>query len=265
MPAVNPVRLRFQIEDLITSFSMPQKFHRQLTDMFGLYANRVLKFGDSSQPQPFIPMYHLPDPVMRQLKLDLKPRIIEDPESSFKLADELWQDDFFEVRQLAIFFLDSIPVKDPEPILKRLKDWVVPELDQILTTELLSIGLHNLQSKFSRAWETFIETFLSNDNPKMVALGLEGLQESLKSPAFDNLPAIYRMVSPVIRNPHPLFFNALLNMMEALVSESPKETAYFIRQAMAVSDSPGTERIIKQSLQFFPKEMQQELKLTLKK
>ena len=265
MTAVNPVRLRFQIEELITSFTMPQKFHRQLTDMFGFYANRVLKFGDSSQPQPFIPMYHLPDPVMRQLKLDLNSHITEDPKSSFKLADELWQDDFFEVRQLAIYILDSIPVNDPEPILKRLKDWLVPELDQILTTELLSIGLRNLHSQFSQAWETFIETFLSNENPKMVALGLEGLQSSLKNPAFDNLPAVYRMVSPLIRNPHPLFFNALLNMMEALVNESPKETAYFIRQAMAVSDSPGTERIIKNCLQYFPKEIQQELKLAIKK
>ena len=73
MPAVNPTRLRFQIDELMHNFASPPEFHRNLRDLFSLYANRTLRYGDSTEVKPLIPMYNLPTPVIRQLQTDLDP------------------------------------------------------------------------------------------------------------------------------------------------------------------------------------------------
>jgi hypothetical protein len=79
MTAVNPTRLRHQIQELIAFFDAPLEFHQALRTLFSLYANYSLRFGESASIRPLILMYHLPHPVMRQLNFDLQPRIDSRP------------------------------------------------------------------------------------------------------------------------------------------------------------------------------------------
>ena len=265
MPAVDPARLRFQITNLIETFNDPPAFHRQLSDLFSFYANRTLRFGSSAQPEPNIPAYNLPHPVIRQLELDLKPLINADPQTALNLADELWDDPYFEVKQVAIFILGTVPVGTPEPIRQRIDEWLTPKLDRALSSYLLSTGTLNLQLSFPEAWETFVQSLLNQESPKMIALGLKALAEGVNNPSFTNMPAIFRLVSPFIREPQPEFMKDLAHLIESLIKNSPMETAYFLKQTLSVSDSPLTKRLVKQNLSVLPENIRQELRLMLRK
>ena len=265
MPAVNPTRLRFQIEALMAFFHSPSVFHQHLRGLFSLYANGAFRYGDSTTLKPLIPMYHLPAPVMRQLHLDLKPNIDKDPQAALALADELWNDTFLEVQQTALFILSVLPVDEPEPILTRLEKWLTPGLDPMLTAHLFSTGTLRLQTDFPDAWEAFIGSYLNQDDPKRIALGIQGLTYGLQNPHFKNLPAIYRLISPFIRRLDRKLTRYLVQLIEVLARRSPTETAYFLRQVLSVSETAETKRLIRQCLPFFSESIRQDLKSMVRK
>lgn len=265
MTAVNPTRLRFQIQGLMAFFDSPEVFHQKLRQLFSLYANYALRFGDSAVSRPLIPMYHLAHPVMRQLALDLKPHIQDHPQAALALADELWQDEYYEIKRTAILVIGSVPLEDPQPIVERVADWLIPGLDNVLKTDLLSVGTRQLQESFPEAWEKLILSLLSQTEPEMIALGIQALAEGSKSPTFKNLPALFRLASPFIRSPHSTFTRDLEDLIEALAELSPNETGYFLKQILSVSTSPETDRLIKSCLAAFPADIQEDLKSTLAK
>ena len=265
MPAVDPTRLRFQIDALINVFDSPEIFHRRLSDLFSMYANRTLRFGDTAAAQPLIPIYHLPHPVFRQLKLDLLPIIRQQPDAALEMADELWNDPYFEVKQTAIFILGSVPVDQPDPILERLQSWLSPGLERRLAADLFSTGTAALQESFPQSWERFINHTLDQQDPKWVAKGILGLTEGLKNTEFKNLPAIFRLVSRFIRDPQEAVMRDLENLVTTLAKRSPTETAFYLKQNYSVSDSPLTGKLIKQCLPAFPEKIQQDLKTTIRK
>ena len=143
MPAVNPTRLRFQVEALMSDYSDPAAFHLALNNLFELYANRALRFGDSTGLRPMIPLYHLPAPVGRQLEVDLERVVNANPEPALPLADELWQDPHYETKLIAIMLLGFYPLSDPQPILDRLNLWLKPNLDLSLLPKLFSMAHAN--------------------------------------------------------------------------------------------------------------------------
>lgn len=263
MAAVDPKRLRFQIEELMAFFDMPEKFHERLQALFNRYANRHLQFGDSSPTRPLIPIYNLPQPVVRQLNLDLARHCEREPEAAFLLADELWKDNYMEIKQTAIYILGKVPLTDPDPLLSRLSKWVSPKLDRRLIEHLFSTGTQRLQDKFQEEWEHFVVSFLEKENPKMIALGIKGLTEGLKNPGFKNLPAVFRLIGPLIRKPSPTYQNDIIQLVAQLVERSPTETAFFLKQMLAVSDSSATAQLVKDCLHVFPEKLRDDLKASL--
>jgi hypothetical protein len=265
MTAVNPTRLRFQILGLMATFDTPLEFHQKLRGLFSLYANYALRFGENIPARPLISMYHLPHPVMRQLTLDLIPHIAKDPQGALAVADELWGDEYYEVRHVAIRILGALPLDDPQPVLERVQRWLTPELDQVLRSDLFTFGTCSLQEAYPEAWEALILSLLTQTEPKKVALGIQGLSEGAKSPNFTNLPTLFRLASPFIRSPHSAYTRDLEDLIEAMAQLSPNETAYFLKQILAVSTSPETSRLVKNCLSAFPEEIQADLKSSLQK
>jgi len=259
MPAVNPTRLRFQIDSLMAHYSDPAAFHLALNNLFELYANRALRFGDSTGLRPMMPLYQLPAPVSRQLEVDLERVVNEDPEPALPLADELWPDPYYETRLVAITLLGLYPLSDPQPILDRLNQWIAPNLDLSLLPKLFSNGTRHLQEKFPDVWERYLETYLQSDDAQRVGVGFLGLAEGLHNPQFQNLPALFRLISPFVRSPQPETIRELAHLLRALAGVSPNETGYFLRQILSVSGSPELKRLVNDSLPGFPQEIQREL------
>ena len=245
-------------------FPSPEEFHKHLKELFGFYANRTLRFGDSAPEKSFALMYNLPNPVLRQLNLDLDRYVEVDPQTALVLADFLWKDDYLEVQSTAIHILGSVPVDGPEQVLVRIKKWLSPNLDQTLIAQIFSTGTHQLQDLFPKDWESLIESLLDHKDPKYIGLGIRGLSEGLSNPNFKNLPAVFRLISPFIRNPQRSQLNNLRLLVESLVKRSPTETAFFLRQALSVSESPLTVQLIKQYLPLFPEVIRKELNTALR-
>lgn len=244
-------------------YDSPVAFYQQLQGLFSLYANYALRFGENAPNRPLIPTYNLPHPVMRQLRMDLKPRIEADPQAALEIADQLWVDEYYEIKHTAAWIIGITPIDDPQPILDRMILWLTPDLDQVLKTDLLSNGIRTLQDRFPDDWESLLLSLLSQDKPEMIGLGIQALAESSKSPNFKNLPAIFRLASPFIRDPHSVYSRDLEYLIEALAELSPKETAYFLQQILSVSDSRETLRLIKNCLDAFPETIQRDLKASL--
>ena len=265
MPAVNPSRLRFQVEGVMHFFTSPVEFHQRLRGLFELYANRALHFGDSAAFRPLIPMYHLPMPLMRQLEIDIERNAKEEPEGALQLADDLWRDTFLEVKQTAILILAHTPIDSAGPVIDRLNAWIDDDLDAVLVAQLFASGTRQLQIHFPAAWEEYLSNHLQSDDPERLSLGIQGLIEGLKNPNFKNLPAVFRLISPMIREPEPEIFRDLVQLIETLADLSATETGFFLRQMLSLSQSTETTRLIKQCLPFFPPEIQIDLKTMMQK
>jgi len=263
MPAVNPTRLQIQIEELLTHFDKPQSFHRHLQVLFSLYANGTLRFGQSPESRPTSPMYHLPQPLIRQLHLAIKPYLEKDPQAALACADELWSDSNFEIKQTAIFILGNVMIGEPDPILNRLENWIDTQPVDGLRLNLLSTGILMLQKKFPTAWEGFIQSLLDQNDPKLVGYGLQGLIEIIESKDFENFPMIFRLISPVIQKPHTAHMEELENLVKTLIGQTPTETAFFLKQTLSLSQSPETKRLIKRCLPMLPEKERQDLKSSL--
>ncbi|MDY6847386.1 MAG: hypothetical protein SVP52_09665 [Chloroflexota bacterium] len=263
MPAVNPTRLKGQIEELLDFFYAPKVFRRRLQDLCSLYANRSLHHGDMPQPQPVSPMYHLPPPLIRQLQMDLKPHILKDPQAAFELGEELWNDSHFEIKQLAVYILGNTPIEEPDLIVEQLENCLDPDLDEGLKSTLLSTGTLTLQNKFPIEWENFLQSLLNHSDPKMIGFGIQGLQASVERTNFNNFPMAFRLLSPRLQNPDPTNMEELENLIEILIRQSPTETAFFLKQTLSISRSPETAKLIKRCLPLFPESVRQDLKSSL--
>jgi hypothetical protein len=263
MPAVVPERLKKQIDHLINLFNTPKLFHRELQRIFEFYANRTLRMGDLISSQPLIPIYHLPDPVIQGVELSINQHLINEPLSGFPVADELWKDNFFEIRHLAGFTLGRITLHDPEPVCTRLVEWLTPELDQALTTDLLFFGTHTVRRDFPQVWEEFIESYLSQKDPLMIGLGLQGLRVSLQRYSETLLPSIFRMISPLMIDVDQNLSRELEHLLQAMAQVAPTETAFYVKQALSISESKGLYLLVKQTLPYFSDALQKEIRSAL--
>ena len=263
MTAVDSTRLRFQSEALMADFDAPAEFRRQLNELFEMYSNRVLQTSDSTLVTSLIPMYHLPPPVFRQLDLDIKPLVNAEPEAALSLADELWTDPYFEVRRMAVYILSIVPVATAAPILTRLKNWLALDLSRPLKGIIFSTGTLRLQESFPEDWESFLQSYLPHENPKLTALGIQGLRESVKQPDFKNHPTVFKLISPFILNPEDDLIKELTRLIEVMVAECPIETAYFLKHNLTLSRSAGTKALVRRCLPLFPEGLKQDLKVAL--
>lgn len=264
MTAVNPTRLSMQIADLIESFDSPETFHKHIRDLFSRYANRTLRYGEKTNRATLMPTYHLPDPVMRQLRVELKPFLSQQPEVSLNLADVLWTDEAFEIRQVAVYILGHTGTPEPEPIISRLENWLSPDLEPALKEAVLFSATEHLQSRFPQRWEVWVSSLLARDDPAWIAMGLLALRSGVKSSPAQKLPVIFRVLSPFIRDPRPGIMNEMMRLIKDLAEQSPTETAYYLRQTLSLSADPATSQLIRQCLPAFPEELRKEIQAAIK-
>lgn len=264
MPAVDLARLRFQIEALTKRFDSPPAFHRALQDLFSLYSHHALQRASESKMRPLLPAYKVPHPILRQLKQDLTPFCIRQPAEALALADELWQGTHLEIKQVAILLLGHTPV-EPDLIIQRLALWLTPHLDKRLLDDIFAIGTRQLQIQSPTAWEHFIESYLSEGDLSRSILGIRGLTEGVKNPNFKNLPAVFRLISPIVRQPDRQVLRELARLIEVLSKQHAIETGFFLNQTLTLPHTPETERLVKQCLNAFPQDIQDNLKAMLRR
>jgi hypothetical protein len=70
-----------------------------------------------------LPSYRTPEPVLRQIEIELTPLVEKNALSGIALCDALWNESFYEYKMLAARIIGKIPVEYSEEALIRIQSW----------------------------------------------------------------------------------------------------------------------------------------------
>lgn len=264
MPAIQPARLKIQAAQLAEQFGQPAAFVRGLHTLLDFYANRIYRPGQSGKPAPLLAAYNVPPPVLRQIAQENTPRARQDLGAALNLCQALWKEPFLEFRQLAAILLGQAPPAPPAPLLERLEEWIHTVPEERLLSTLLENGLIRLRLETPEALLQLIAGWLGAHEALSRQAGLRALLPLLADDSFQNLPAIFRLVGPYLRNTPAVVRPDVLNVLSALARRSPQETAFVLRESLATADNADSAWLTRQILNEFPPSQQESLRLALR-
>ena len=264
MPAIQPARLRQQVVMLSEHFDNPVAFARSLHYLFEYYADRTRKPGQSGNPPPLIKSYHVHPPVIKQLLQELKPLVKQNPERGLALCDQLWDEPYLEFRLLSIHLLGEIDPNPSEVIIQRVQSWITSELDPILLDSILLNSLAKLREQYPHTYINLINNWIGTDDIFLIQMGLRALLPLIQDTDFENLPILIKIIQPFTRSSLPAIKPDLLDVLTALAHKRPSETAFFLQHTLNTPEAHDTAWIIRQILDEFPSEIQNNLKLLVR-
>jgi hypothetical protein len=263
MPAAELSRLRAQINLLIERFDDPQGLRAALRELLDLYANRAYRPGQAVQKHSLLPSYRVPPLVMQQLTMELGKTCREKPLAALGVVDALWQDAYLEPRTLATLLLGILPMEYGDAVAGKLRAWARPEENTRMLDALFENGTAGLRRADPARIFPLVEEWLSSANPGIQALGLRALAPLTRDPSFENLPAVFRLISPLLQSLPPALQTDLQITIRALAEKSPTETAYFLRQALGITPVAKTARFVRRCLPYFSEAQQASLRKAL--
>jgi hypothetical protein len=252
MPAVQLSLLRKQIETLLEAYEEPGRFLQRLQDLFSRYADRTFRLGDTGEVQTLLKSYQVPPQIMSYIKGAVVAQATAAPRSTADLCDTLWADGAFESRILAIHLLSLIPLTFSEIIYDRAKIWAATAGDAAVLETLLKNGLEKARKQDANAYLSFLDPWLESAELEEQRIGLLALIPLVRDPGFENLPAVYRMLTPICRSAPAELIPFLQETFIIFIQRSAAETAYFLRQIVLTGMSTRTHLLVRLLLPEFP-------------
>ena len=264
MPAIQPERLKQQCKDLAAHFSRPSHFVRELTHLLEFYADRAQRPDQANKRSSVIPTYHIAQQVFKRILSELVLRAEADPENGFELAEALWREPSLESRLISIHLLGHIPAADPGLIIGKIDQWHQENRDETLQSTLASDGLRYLRKEAPNHLFSQIGKWISHDDMERQKLGLVALRSLLTDPNYENLPAAYKMITPLVQEAPSTLRPYLLELIQILAKRSANETALFLRD-LAISNNTNTSKwLIRYSAGMFPPTLEHDLRSLLR-
>ncbi|GAP05828.1 MAG TPA: hypothetical protein DEQ80_07100 [Anaerolinea thermolimosa] len=264
MPAIQLSRLRDALGQLFSLINQPEQFHRALVDFLEQQADHAYRAGENVPTRPRTPAYHIPPLVMRQLELELSEACRRQPEALLPIADHLWQDPHLELKHLAAHILGQMPSNHLKEVQERLRTWVLNCNDRSVLMTLLERGTVTLRRDSPLEMVTLLEGWLQETESLHLRTGLQVIEWLVQDPQFENLPAVFRLLGPLAKNPTTPIFNDLSRALQAMARRSGSETTFFLRQILASSSNPATARLVRQVLPELSESQQQTLRTSLR-
>jgi hypothetical protein len=94
--------------------------------------------------------------------------------------------------------------------------------------------------------------------------GLQSLIPLIDDEDFHNLPRIYTLIQPLVRQPASRSLFTLQKVLEALARRSPVETVFNLKLILQSKFAPDVPRLMRRLITAFPEEQAQSLRLALK-
>lgn len=260
MPAIQLARLKQQIEPLAEDFARPEAFVRRLHAFLETYADRTQRPGQSGAPRPLLEAYNVPAPALRELIYALKALAPANPEATLALCDALWAERYLECRLLAAHLLGALSPEQAEAVLKRISLWGGAGVEERLLKTLLDQGLARLRREAGDKVLRLAAEQLSAPEPLGQQLGLQILLSLLDEPDFENLPAVFRLLSPYLRLAPASLRPDIVAVLTRLARLSPQETAFVLKQVLETVEAPDPVWLTRQVLDEFPPETRRRLR-----
>lgn len=278
MPAIHLPRLRKQIHELSSQIADPKIFLSRLKDLFDYYGDRTLRPSQLAAKPTAIPSSNVPNPVLRHTLQGLIPHASSTPHLVLDLCRELWKSGWLEQRLLASQLLGKLPVGDPEEITSLVESWCLDNHEEALLESISTHSLTRLQTESpdvliakAREWLQAPDHKKKQKPPIPVSalinlqkLGLRALIPLISDPDFENLPKVYSALREIMADPPKTVRPDLLDIIKALASRSPAETAYFLRDLVSNSPSDTLTWLIRRGLNAFPEDTETSLRELIK-
>ena len=97
MPAVDLVRLRYQITELVSLINDPKSFLQKFHDLRNCIIVDTQKWQDIPS-KPLTKSYKVPQQIIKQIEYKLADQIKTTPQVILDLTDALWQDETLEFK-----------------------------------------------------------------------------------------------------------------------------------------------------------------------
>jgi len=264
MPAVQLIQLNQQINALVAYFAEPNRFRSELESLLIRYADLTYKPGDAVKRSSLSTTSYRTAPiVLRKLEQRMAGLAAFNPDLTLGVADTLWATDQTETRQLAAVLIGNLPQAYSGEVLARLQAWTVPGVEFSHLQTLFQQGSSQLRQAEPQKWLNLIRTWLNSSDRGMVRLGTLAITSMAADRDYDNLPAIFNAISPVLGAAPEDLQHELRQLLTQLARRSPTETGYFLRQVMGLYPTRTLARLVRRVLPEFPEEIQVRLRSTL--
>jgi hypothetical protein len=255
MPAVQLERLNRQIQYLIGFYTQPLEFHHQLGELLEQYADLTFRSGQVAKSIPSaVDSFHVSPIVIQSIERSLMSLVPEDPLSGLALADELWTDSRYEPRLIAASIIGLLPPSQVDQVLNRITLWAQSATEKSYLVAIFNQGSISLRRKTPQAWIELIATWLSSSDLSFRRLGIMAILPVIDDSSFDNLPIIFKIISPVLQDFQDGYKNDLREILAALTRRSSTETVFFLRQMISLTDDPALVTFVRQCLPDFPED-----------
>ncbi len=259
MPAIQPVLLKKQIDNLFQHYDSPTTFIIILKELLDYYTDRTRRTGQQSLQSSQVRSYNIPKQILRQIEMNLEKCVESQPDTGSCLADLLWRESWLECRTLAFMILGWLPADQSDQITDRLRNWCQEcGLDRVLDASLAR-GTTLLWKGSSELLMNLLESWLTSSDLVSRKWGLRVVNDLVMEPSFNNLPFIFRYLSPFVQTVSAAPDTDLLLVIRQLARRTPQETAYFLKRSLAISENAGIYALMRQSLDMFASPTQQDL------
>ncbi|MEA5078978.1 MAG: DNA alkylation repair protein [Anaerolineaceae bacterium] len=264
MPAVDRTRLQTQIRLVTQYFASADEFVKRLSELFDYYSDRSFTQPGQNQLSTSRETYNVTPLVMRQFEFAFSQLSRENPLSSLDVIDRLWKERKQEPRRLAAYLLGKMPTDYSQQVIERLQNWSKPTEDRELIQYLHNAGSEGLRHEAIELWLSQIALWLESKQAHDQIFGLQSLLPLIEDEDFHNLPRVFNLIQPLVRQPGSRVLFTLQNVLEALARRSPVETVFNLKLILQSNYAPDVPRLFRRLSAAFPEEQAQSLRLAIK-
>jgi hypothetical protein len=175
----------------------------------------------------------------------------------------LWDEGALETRLLAAFLLGRIPPQE-ERLLPRITAWTQQIRDPNVRAALLSTSLTRMRKETPDQFLTLVREYLHPERTRSWSNGIQALIPMIADTDFENLPAIFDIVEPIIEEAPSTLQNDLTDLIVALYRASASETIFMLKHVLSNSQNPMTAVTLRRISPNFPPPLQKELRSLLR-
>ena len=250
MPAFDLAELDQQISVLLRAFSRPTDFLSTLKALFERYGLPSHRTGISVKGVTE-PAYHVSELVLRQIEIALLPLIGENQGVVLRLADALWKDRYYEVRLLGAYLVGKAPLEPSSAIVAFLKRSIIATDELDMQVLLLTRGSGRLRREESSYWLVTLEEWLHRPQEIDTIIGLRSLLSIVEDKSFENIPPVFRMMSPFLLDVSREQESVLQLLIAALAKRTPIETAYYLQEVIPFFENERSLSLVRSCLEHF--------------
>lgn len=253
-------RLRPQINALSSLYKDPQAYIAGLTAMLNKYRNEVDYSSAGITAHSLIARMNIPDIVITQLGISFNHLVKVYSDESITIANQLWEKEYFEYKQLSILLLSKLP---PEQI-EHFFNFITTKVNNESETPIFSAIIDTAHSvpiiRTDKRWHNLVIAWASANEVYIKKIGLQAMTELVLIESNYPFPELVKAIKPIFIDPNISIRSELLDLVKSLISLSSNETAAFLISLSIQNPKPEVDKFVRKCLPFFSDNLAEKIK-----